>query len=103
MLSDNITNHVACDMVELVFKICPLQTDNAIIHLFDFVVAVFEHMILALFHLLDLFELLENRSTNLVPLNLRQHRGQSRFEPIRVCLNIYIHSLQLSIDMALEI
>lgn len=57
MLSNNFTYHSPSDVIKLVIKVCPLNTDHPKIHLLHFFVAVFDDMILALLHLLDLFQL----------------------------------------------
>lgn len=68
-LADDVTNHAPRDVVKLVVKVGALQLLNSVVHLFHLVVAVFDHVVLALFHLLDLLELLQNVRAYLVLLH----------------------------------
>ena len=53
-LTNNFTDHAPRDVVKLVVKVGSLQLHNPIVHLFDLIMAVFDHVVLALLHLLDL-------------------------------------------------
>ena len=68
-LADDVTNHSPRDVVKLVIKVGALQLLNSVVHLLHLVVAVFDHVVLALFHLLDFLELLQNVRAYLVLLH----------------------------------
>ena len=53
MLPDHVGNHPSCDLIELFFVVRFFEPSHADLHLFHLVVAVFDDIVLALFHLLD--------------------------------------------------
>lgn len=57
-LANDVTNHAPCDVIKLVVKVGALQLLNSEVHLLHLVVTVFDHVVLALFHLLDFLKLL---------------------------------------------
>ena len=102
-ISNNVTYHSISDMIELVVEVRPLKTDNAVSHLLHFVVAVLNDMVLALLHLLDFLELLDDDRTDLILLDLIIHRYQSLFEVCIRCHRSGIYSFKFTIDMLLQI
>ena len=90
-------------MVEFVIKVGSLETNQAIVHLFHFIVAVLDDMILAFLHSFDLLKLFKNIWAHLALLNFKHHR----LEPsLNICLVIYntsIKSHQFCIYMALKV
>ena len=60
MLSDNITNHLASNVVELVIKVSLFKLKDPNIHLLDLFMAIFQDKVLTFFHLFDSRNLLLN-------------------------------------------
>ena len=50
---DHVGDHPSCDLIELFFEVRSFEFGHADLHLFHLVVAVFDDIVLALFHLLD--------------------------------------------------
>ena len=89
-------------MIELVVEISPLKSDNPRIHLLYLLEAVLDDVILALFHLLDLFELVQDECPDLILFNLLIHRHEPHVKPLIRHFNAGIDALEFVIDMILK-